>query len=70
MRQSETEAHGAHAAPHPRSGREIFLSGWFTEQFSAGKRPDYGYPKNHLPETVVDDVEMVTGFFAQHDRVK
>ena len=41
-----------------------FISGWFTAQVDAGKEPDYGYPKNHLPETRVDAVDMVTGFVA------
>ena len=41
-----------------------FVSGWFTAQIDAGREPDYGYPKNHLPEIRVDAVDMVTGFVA------
>jgi len=41
-----------------------FLTGYFAEQFAAGKRPDYGYPKNHLPETTLDKIEVTTGFMA------
>jgi hypothetical protein len=41
-----------------------FISGWFTQQFEAGKQPEYGYPTNHLPETHSDTMEMVTGFIA------
>ena len=41
-----------------------FLDGYFAQQFAAGKRPDYGYPKNHLPETDLDGMDVVTGFMA------
>jgi hypothetical protein len=41
-----------------------FLGGYFAEQFAAGKRPDYGYPKNHLPETTLSGMDVVTGFMA------
>ncbi|MEH2481543.1 hypothetical protein V1282_004900 [Nitrobacteraceae bacterium AZCC 2146] len=41
-----------------------FLAGYFTEQFSAGKRPEYGYPKNHLPDTTLENIEVITGFMA------
>lgn len=41
-----------------------FVEGYFSEQFAAGKRPDYGYPKNHLPETNLESMEVVTGFLA------
>jgi hypothetical protein len=42
-----------------------FLDGWFTQQFAAGERPDYGYPKNHVPDTYLDGMEVVTGFMAK-----
>lgn len=41
-----------------------FLNGYFTEQFAAGVKPGYGYPKNHLPETTLEKIEVVTGFMA------
>jgi hypothetical protein len=41
-----------------------YLDGYFAQQFAAGARPDYGYPKNHLPETTLDSMEVVTGFMA------
>ena len=44
--------------------RCLFLDGFFTQQFAAGVRPDYGYPKNHLPETTLDHMDVVTGFMA------
>jgi hypothetical protein len=52
-----------------RNERECqFLDGWFTQQFAAGERPDYGYPKNHLPTTSLDAMEVVTGFMAKPKR--
>lgn len=45
-----------------------FVSGYFTDQFAAGERPDYGYPKNHLPETTLDNMEVVTGFMASQKK--
>ena len=42
-----------------------FLDGYFAQQFAAGEVPDYGYPKNHLPETDdLEAMEVVTGFMA------
>ncbi len=46
----------------PQRGEATFISGWFTEQFDAGKQPKYGYPKNHLPETTDEAMQVVTGF--------
>lgn len=40
-----------------RSQTSAFLSGWFDEQFVHGPDPEYGYPKNHLPE-VPDGFEL------------
>jgi hypothetical protein len=45
-----------------------FIEGWFNQQFAAGERPDYGYPKNHLPDTTLDSMEVVTGFMAKPKR--
>lgn len=47
-----------------------FLDGYFTQQFAAGARPEYGYPKNHLPETEVESMEVVTGFMATKNASK
>jgi hypothetical protein len=49
-----------------KQDRELcrFIDGYFSEQFALGIRPDYGYPKNHLPETILDSMEVVTGFMA------
>lgn len=46
------------------AGRQIFIEGWFSEQFAAGKRPEYGYPKNHVPDTSIESMEITTGFMA------
>ena len=46
--------------------RKMFVAGWFTDTFEKGVQPDYGYPKNHLPEVPRDFVMAVkTGFFSQ-----
>lgn len=42
-----------------------FIDGYFAQQFAAGERPDYGYPKNHLPPTTLPSMEVVTGFMAK-----
>ncbi|ALK08189.1 hypothetical protein BVIR_391 [Blastochloris viridis] len=38
------------------------LRGYFAQQITAGKRPSYGYPENHLPKTTADSMDMETGF--------
>jgi hypothetical protein len=49
-----------------RSNSECcFIEGYFAQQFAAGVRPDYGYPKNHLPQTTIQSMEVVTGFMAK-----
>lgn len=55
------------AQPRQRDTNEPcrFLDGYFFQQFAAGERPDYGYPKNHLPETSLESMEVVTGFMAK-----
>jgi hypothetical protein len=42
-----------------------FIDGWFSQSFAAGYEPDYGYPKNHLPEPAVESMEVETIFFAR-----
>ena len=56
----------AEAALTVRQDREPcrYIDGYFSEQFALGNRPIYGYPKNHLPETILDSMEVVTGFMA------
>lgn len=39
-----------------------FIEGWLTDQFKAGVEPDYGYPKNHLPEPRVQSMKVETTF--------
>jgi hypothetical protein len=57
-------------APHALTSQRTeadacrFLNGYFTERFAMGDRPSYGYPKNHLPETTLEEIEVVTGFMA------
>jgi hypothetical protein len=49
---------GAAQRPSP------FIEGYLTQLFDSGKEPQYGYPKNHLPETSDGDMEVVTGYLA------
>ncbi len=49
---------GAAERPSP------YIEGYLTQLFESGKEPNYGYPKNHLPETSEGDMEVVTGFLA------
>lgn len=32
-----------------RNEQSVFIGGYFTDLVNSGKRPDYGYPSNHLP---------------------
>jgi len=41
-----------------------FIDGYFTERVLAGERPSYGYPTNHLPETTIARMGIVTSFMA------
>lgn len=41
-----------------------YVDGWFTKEFAEDRKPTYGYPPNHLPETTPKVVKMVTGFIA------
>lgn len=63
----------APAAPAPspaesRSRRSFpsstFVDGWLTTRFERGEIPNYGYPKNHLPDTTVESINVTTGFLA------
>lgn len=42
----------------------LFIDGYLTQLFEAGREPDYGYPKNGLPNTTGGDMEIVTGFLS------
>ena len=70
MEGRDVRAPSAQGERRERVAHSPYISGWFTEQFEAGVHPEYGYPKNHLPTTVIDDIEIVTGFFAQRASVK
>ncbi|SDO49162.1 hypothetical protein [Afipia sp. GAS231] len=48
----------------------LFIKGYLTDRFAAGKRPIYGFPTNHLPETTGEDMEATTGFLAPCDTTK
>lgn len=41
-----------------------YIVGYLTDLFDSGKEPQYGYPKNHLPDTSPGEMEVVTGFLA------
>jgi len=45
----------------------IFVEGYFASRFAAGERPNYGYPTNHLPETVVPSIDVMTSFMSASD---
>jgi hypothetical protein len=46
------------------NGRPLFISGYFSERIWKGEQPVYGYPKNHLPEATIREMEVKTGFVA------
>lgn len=44
--------------------RPLYLEGYLTKLFDSGEEPRYGYPKNHLPPTSDEEMEVVTGYLA------
>jgi hypothetical protein len=42
----------------------LFIDGYFSQRLRAGDEPKYGYPANHVPETTLPSMEVVTGFLA------
>lgn len=42
----------------------LYLEGYLTKLFDCGEEPRYGYPKNHLPPTSDEEMEVVTGYLA------
>lgn len=49
-------------------GSQMFLSGWFTDNCLREIEPDYGYPKNHLPESILFEMEIETGFLVSQKK--
>jgi len=50
--------------PRQIDGRPLFIQGYFSSRMLAGELPTYGYPKNHVPDTTIPEIEVVTGFMA------
>ena len=50
--------------------QDLYITGHFSERLRAGERPDYGYPKNHLPTTDGSEMTVVTGFIASLEKAK
>lgn len=50
------------AAPREREGQPLFIDGYFSARIWNGEEPNYGYPKNHLPETQISSMRVETGF--------
>jgi hypothetical protein len=55
-------------APREAGGRSLFCSGHFSDLIWQGLEPEYGYPKNHLPESVIPQMQVKTGFIAALDK--
>ena len=51
------------------AGRESakYIAGWFTSEFANDADRKYGYPKNHLPEPIVERIAVKTTFFSSED---
>ena len=47
-----------------REGRSPFIDGYFSRRLASGDTPDYGYPKNHLPDPGTFEVEVTNGFLS------
>jgi hypothetical protein len=52
------------------SNRDMFIGGHFTDLFLSGEVPDYGYPKNCLPNVGDATAEVQTGFLAAFNSEK
>lgn len=50
MVENKVEGVAAFAATRP----DLFTDGYFSALMLEGKKPDHGYPKNHLPEVHAD----------------
>jgi hypothetical protein len=42
----------------------VYIDGYLTKLIDRGERPDYGYPENHLPEAVLVEMNLTTGYMA------
>lgn len=56
--------------PREMGGMSLYIDGYFSKRIWNGESPDYGYPKNHLPEVGSASMEVVTGFIAGFDTTK
>ena len=50
--------------PTQLGGRSLFIEGYFSDLILRGDRPKYGYPTNHVPETTIEQMTVVTGYVA------
>ena len=44
----------------------VYIDGYQTQRMHAGEMPDYGYPKNHVPEAVIGEMDLTTGYMATY----
>lgn len=56
--------------PRDHGGTPLFIDGYFSKRIWNGELPNYGYPKNHLPEVGENSMEVVTGFLTTADSAK
>ena len=46
---------------------DVFIGGYFSRRM-ATEKPDYGYPKNHLPDVPKSSMTVKSGFMASRGR--
>lgn len=44
----------------------VYIDGYQTQRMESGEMPDYGYPRNHVPEAVVKELDLTTGYMATY----
>lgn len=42
----------------------LFTDGYYARRVKDGKRPEHGYPANHLPEPAIKELDVRSGYAA------
>ncbi len=46
----------------------VFIDGYLTQRILKGDRPDNGYRANHLPEAVIPELDLITGYMKTYGK--
>lgn len=59
-----TDFENVKSAEIEKQHASLFIRGWLTDEFAAGRRPVYGYPRSSIPAVVGGEMEVKTGYMA------